>query len=393
VLTPDQARAAALGETLRSTDRQLQTIYNLNAGVQADNDADAAEALARQAEFAEGRASLARPAAAIAHAYDALRGDPRVQAALATLSQAEGQPVVLGPIDDYTTRLQTLDVAMYSTRALTTAPGRSAPDYGAAATLAESAQLELRLALGRLDDRVRRAGATPTAADRKDFETLAASVAAVRTRYVRSASLLREAFDAMGPPPPPVPTPVDPSRIRDLIERQRVALRAAFVASVEKSLRVERVPLEREGEALWVRASINGVANLRLRVDRPAEMAVISEPLAASIGLGPGDTTPGAPLTTPDGRRLAGRRGTLRSLQVGPFVRDQVECFVASDSSTPPSLGRTSLGQLVVRVDTAAEPPTLVLTLVDVPPIMPQPLPPEAFPPKLSNENGRRARP
>lgn len=392
ILTPTEARSAAFGEQLRLTDFQLQNVYNLNAGVLADMDADAADAMLRLDVFAENHPAVERTVRRMARTYEALGNDPQVRAALTTLGHADARRV-LAPRDDYPARLKELAAAMQATYSLTRKRGNSPYGYSLAALLTESARREYRMALGRRDewDRQARAG-TPAPANPSDRADIEHEISALREKYVRGARLLREAYDALGSPPllpaPPAPGPLEPGRIAALIEQQRAGIRASFVHDVEKSLRVARVPLEREGDALWVRAAINGVADLRLRVDLPADLVVISERFAARFGLRLGGSIPQESVTTPEGLPVRERRTTLDSVQVGPFTTSGVAALVVSGDDVPPVLGRSALGPLVARLDDTANAPTLALTQVDLPPIAPRPPPLGAIPLRIRNRPG-----
>lgn len=384
ILTPSESRTALFDEQLDLTERMLRNVYNANAGLQADIESDAAEALDRQARFAEGRAAIQAEAASIPGRYGPARNDAGVQAALATLGRAGGSAVALGPADDYEARLRFLSAAMDETRSLTTARDGQAPDYAIAALLADTSRRNLRMAMGRLEAMDKQAAAKPTAADPPVRAALVGEIEGLRARFVRSAGLLRQAYDAL-PPPPPVPPPTpsaSASRVRALIERQHAELRASFVSGIEKALATDRVPLERDGEALWVQATINGVAGLRLRVDRPAGPVIVSVPFAATFGLRVDESAPTQTITAADGQRIEGRRAVLRSVQVGTATAAEVDVLVVSNGSIAPSLGWSFLGRFVVRLDSSAEPPTLALTVVDLTPIAPRPLPPGAPPPK-----------
>ena len=389
ILTPTEARSAALGEQLRLTDFQLQNVYNLNAGVLADMDADAADALLRLDKFDEGSRAVERTVRRMARAYEALGNDPQVRAALATLGHADAHRV-LSPRDDYPARLKELAAAMQATHSIARARGNTPYGYSLAALVTESARREYRMALGRLDEWDRQArAATPSPANPSDRADIEHEISALREKYVRGARLLRQAYDALGTPPllpaPPAPGPIEPGRIAALIEQQRAGIRASFVADVEKSLRVARVPLEREGDALWVRAAINGVADLRLRVDLPADLVVISERFATTFGLRPGGSIPQESVTTPEGLPARECRTRLDSVQVGPFTTSRVGALIVSGNDVAPVLGRSAFGPLVVRLDDTANSPTMTLTQVDLPPIAPRPLPIGAIPLRIRN--------
>ncbi|MGE3822333.1 MAG: hypothetical protein AB7I30_23210 [Isosphaeraceae bacterium] len=367
---------AGLGELSELNRQEITGMFNLVAGVEADNAYEAAEALAREDDFDRGRASLRRAIERLDRAYQALKADPDVPAALGVLTRAENRPIRLGPLSDYRKTLERLEAGIASTRILTTAKGGTAPDYGVAANLVQGARLNLRLALGRLEEWERLAASKPSSVDPEGREALRREVTRRRDRFARSVALLRRAYDAYKPPPAidvttvvPIPEPREKGRIRALVEGHRAKLRAAFVAEAERALQTARVPLVQDKGASWVDVTVNGVPDLRMRVDPRASEVLVSERLAGLVGLSADRSS---------------RRGSLRSIQLGPFTVREVPCRVVPDEtiSAPAILGAPVLGRFVVELEEGPEPSALTLTKVDVAPLAPQPRPSGAPPAK-----------
>jgi hypothetical protein len=364
--------------------REIVGLNNVIAGVQADDAAEAAEALGRQDDFMQGVAALTRLIDEMDRGYDRLKRDNEVQAALARLTRLENRPLTLGPLEDYRAKLQSLVSSMDETRVLTTAPGRVAPNYATAALLAEAARRDLRMALGRLEEARRKAGT-----DLAALVPLEREVAARRARYIRAAAILRASYDAVPPEPAPAPVAVRtatgeaaPGQIRALVEQHRAGLRASYVTEFERAIHTARVPLEREGGALWVTASVNGLPGQRMRVDPSADVMCVPERLAKSYGLRLDGSAATGTVHTSRGD-LVGRWATVRSVQVGPFTAENVLCLVVPGEDAPILPGAGALGPLLARLDDTTNPPSLTLTRIDVSPIPPLTLPPGAPQPKV----------
>jgi hypothetical protein len=376
-------RQAAFRSQAGYLNSQIVVLNNLIAGVQADDAAEAAEALGRQDDFTQGLASLKRLIDEMDRGYDRLKRDNEVQAALARLTRLENRPLTVGPLEDYRAKLGSLVSSMEETRVLTTAPGRIAPNYATAALLAEAARRDLRMALGRLEDARRKAGT-----DLAALVPLEREVAARRARYVRAAAIVRTSYDAIPPEPAPAPVAVRtvtgeaaPGQIRALVEQHRAGLRASYVTEFERAIHTARVPLERDAGALWVTASVNGLPGQRMRVDPSADLMCVPERLAKSCGLRPDGSAATGTVHTSHGD-LVGHWATVRSVQVGPFTAESALCLVVSGEDAPILPGAGALGPLLARLDETTNPPSLTLTRIDVSPIPPLTLPPGAPQPK-----------
>ena len=133
--------------------------------------------------------------------------------------------------------------------------------------------------------------------------------------------------------------------------------------AMEGMIRTERISLEREGESLRVAATLNG-RPAALLVDPEAEWVQFPEHLATELGVSPGPDARTVSLNIGGGRKIEARRATIRSLQVGPFLAEDVECLILPpDAGTAtPVLGRSFLDRFVAELD--RESPGLSLTQV-----------------------------
>lgn len=367
---------AGLEEVSNLNRQEITGMFNVVAGVDADNAYEAAEALAREDDFDRGLARIRGAIERLGGAYQTIKADPEVPAALGTLTRAENQPIRLGPVSEYSKTLKHLEEGMASTRMLTTAKGGTAPDYGVAANLVQGARLNLRRALGRLQDWERLEASQPSTVEPGAGESLRREVAGRRDRFARSVALLRRAYDAYKPPPAievktvvRLPEFPEKGRIRAMVERQQAERRASFVAEAEGALQTAKVPLQGQAGASWARVTVNGVPDLPMRVDLRAAEVRVSERFARSVGLEPDPNT---------------HLGILKSVKLGPFTVREVACRVVpgKEASAPPVLGIPVFGQFVVEVDEGPDPSGLTLTRVEVAPIPPRPRPPGAPPAK-----------
>lgn len=372
--SPFTDRGVFFQEQYASYTQQVQNLYLVLAGTILENQYEAAQMLSRQDEFQRARAALSKAAADLTTRYQTLKADPAIPAALGTVVRSENRPLSIGPLEDYAARLDAMNQAMEKTRVVTNARGKSAPDYSVAVTLIDGLKRDLRLALGRIEDHRRKAARgqpTLSAAQRADLER---QIAQLQARYARSVRLLRAAYDAQdlkpAVGPQPLPARVETPRvgqIRQLVEQNNARLRADYVADAEKSLNVERVPLTETRQGFTVPVVLNGGITVAMRVEPWTELVEIPSALGMKLGL-----SSTGPATT-----------TLRTVKVGSTTLNSVACRVTRDGSDSARIGLSFLEPFVAEIDTQSEPPALVLTRVNLSPILPRPLPKGAPPPKI----------
>jgi clan AA aspartic protease (TIGR02281 family) len=133
---------------------------------------------------------------------------------------------------------------------------------------------------------------------------------------------------------------------------------------LEGDILVEDIPLRREGNTYWANLKINGENTLDMVVDSGANTILLSFEDAGKVGLKPGDKDPLVRLSVADGRMTTGRVMTIKSMQLGQFTADNVECVVlnAEAGRAAPLLGMTFLGRFKFQLDGGKS--TLSLTKV-----------------------------
>lgn len=133
---------------------------------------------------------------------------------------------------------------------------------------------------------------------------------------------------------------------------------------LEADILAEDIKLRREGNTYWANLKINGDNSLDMVVDSGANMILLSFEDAARIGLKPSDKDPLVRLGVADGRMTTGRAMTIKSMSLGQFSAEDVECVVlnAEAGQAAPLLGMTFLGRFKFQLDGGRS--TLSLTKV-----------------------------
>lgn len=142
------------------------------------------------------------------------------------------------------------------------------------------------------------------------------------------------------------PVELGPSRSLSSLERQLTKIE-------ETVLSEEIVARQGAGNLLYVTAVFNGTETLELAVDTGASSVVLSWDQAAKLGLTPGPDAPRAIFVMADGRQTEGRLVTARSIRVGKFTVDDVECAVLAPENTQvePLLGQSFLENFIYKID------------------------------------------
>ncbi len=134
---------------------------------------------------------------------------------------------------------------------------------------------------------------------------------------------------------------------------------SVFLANLRKlddlqgEILAEDIKLKREGNTYWATVKCNGENSLNMVVDSGASTVLLSSNDAAKIGLRPGDKDPLVRLGVADGRSTIGRLMTIRSMQLGQFTIENVECVVLNPEAgnAEPLLGMTFLGRFKFQLD------------------------------------------
>ena len=137
------------------------------------------------------------------------------------------------------------------------------------------------------------------------------------------------------------------------------------LAELEDQVLTEEIPLRRDGKTYWAGVSINEEHVVEMVVDSGANLVTLPYETAVKIGIKPGDDDPEIGLVVADGRTISGYKMMLKSVRVGDFVVNDVECAVLGPEATnaPPLLGMTFLGDFKFEIDAGKA--TLRMTEVD----------------------------
>ncbi len=139
-----------------------------------------------------------------------------------------------------------------------------------------------------------------------------------------------------------------PSRTIDSIDRQLTKIE-------ETVLSEEIVATIGDGNLLYVNAVFNGSESIEIAVDTGASSVVLPWSVAERIGLKPGPDAPRAIFVMADGRESEGRIVKAKSVRVGKFIVEDVECAVLGPENinAVPLLGQTFLGNFIYKIDSA----------------------------------------
>jgi aspartyl protease family protein len=93
-----------------------------------------------------------------------------------------------------------------------------------------------------------------------------------------------------------------------------------------------------------------------------ASTVCLTAPLAAKMNVKPTEKDPPVTLVMPDGRELKGKLITLKSVRVGKFEVEDVECVVLGEEAVAadPQLGLSYLDSFKYEIDSAAKTLTMV---------------------------------
>ena len=117
----------------------------------------------------------------------------------------------------------------------------------------------------------------------------------------------------------------------------------------------ETIPLRENHGTFEVDVTLNGKVTKAMIFDTGASSISLSEGLAAKAGLKPTDDDPTVHVETADGRTHKGKLMRLKSVRVGKFTVEDVECVVmAGDLDAPPLLGGSFLKHFTYKLVPAA---------------------------------------
>lgn len=111
------------------------------------------------------------------------------------------------------------------------------------------------------------------------------------------------------------------------------------------------------GDLLYVTAVFNGEDTIEIAVDTGASSVVLPWQMADKMGMKPGPDAQRAVFVMADGRQSEGWIVRAKSVRVGKFTVEDVECAVLGPENTnaEPLLGQSFLGNFVYRIDAGRE--------------------------------------
>jgi len=133
--------------------------------------------------------------------------------------------------------------------------------------------------------------------------------------------------------------------------------------ALEDTIVSEAIELRSDDQHLWVKVFINGTgAPEEMVVSSSSGLVMLTAPVAAKLGVKPGDNDPMIRLVMADGRELPARQMTLKSVRVGKFEVEDVDCAVLGEDAVAaqPTLGRAFLESFKYEIDSAAKTLTMV---------------------------------
>jgi aspartyl protease family protein len=137
------------------------------------------------------------------------------------------------------------------------------------------------------------------------------------------------------------------------------------IKKVEDTVLSEHIPLRQEGKVWLTSVVINGKEAEEFCVDTGASLVTIPLALAEKMDMKPTSMSPEILLSVADGRTIKANLVTAKSVRVGKFTVENVECAVMPESATnaPTLLGQSFLEKFSFQIDSAAG--QLVMTKVD----------------------------
>lgn len=137
---------------------------------------------------------------------------------------------------------------------------------------------------------------------------------------------------------------------------------------MEGSVLSEAIPLRRSSGDTWnISATINGKHSLTLMLDTGASLIALPYKTAVEVGLTPSSNDPTITCVLANGQKVDAKLVYAKSVRVGKFLVDHVECGVMPQECTAaePLLGQAFLKHFSYKIDSAKG--KLVLTQVEQP--------------------------
>jgi predicted aspartyl protease len=117
----------------------------------------------------------------------------------------------------------------------------------------------------------------------------------------------------------------------------------------------ETIPIKQESGTPTLEVTLNGTVTKRMILDSGASVVQISAEVADELKMTPGPADPRVKMSIADGSTVEGRLMHLKSVRVGHFVVEDVECVVLSKAvkGVPLLLGDAFLSHFIVKLDAA----------------------------------------
>ncbi|MDB5291731.1 MAG: hypothetical protein JWL69_2972 [Phycisphaerales bacterium] len=116
------------------------------------------------------------------------------------------------------------------------------------------------------------------------------------------------------------------------------------------------IPVKHEHEVPTVEVTLNGTTTREMVVDSGASMVCLTADLAKQLKMIPTDKDPTIHLQLADGKVVEARQMVLKSVRVGQFTVEDVDCAVLPESlvAAEPLLGGTFLNNFIFKIDPKA---------------------------------------
>jgi clan AA aspartic protease (TIGR02281 family) len=126
-----------------------------------------------------------------------------------------------------------------------------------------------------------------------------------------------------------------------------------LVERSNKTILSESIPVKVEDDVPWVDVIINGKHRRSMVFDSGASSISVPWDLAKDLNMIPSSDTQKVRLQLADGKIVEGWRMTLKSVTVGPFTVEDVECAVLPENliAAEPLLGGSFLSHFVYKLD------------------------------------------
>ena len=137
------------------------------------------------------------------------------------------------------------------------------------------------------------------------------------------------------------------------------------LVELENSIHSESIQLRREGDTFWASVVIDGEHTVEMIVDSGASLISIPPDMARKLKLEPTPRDQRILLTLADGSQIVGYLKKIKSVRVGQFTVEDVECAVLGPEATnaEPLLGMSFLSEFQFQLNAAES--TLGMTRVD----------------------------